>query len=331
MHICITGTGIAIPGRSDTTDLAGHIVTNDVIGGLVGYEVADVVRKTGIHRRHYAAENVSTTDLAVHAARQAIADASIDPSSIDHIYFMSMSPDIWSPMAEDFQYRLGASNAAVTPINVGCAGFAWAMRQAYGLMQTGDETVLIVCAERMSGIIDVGSSDKTQMVFGDAAGAVVLETLTAGYGMSTQHGRLLPKFYLRTESKEYRQIHQPRDRHLRMDTPALVARWANRTVPAAIRDYCAQAGISLTEVDHLILHQANLRIIEAVRASLGLPEDKVPTNIAEIGNTSAASIPILLHQMSKTGRLQPDQLIVCVGFGAGLNIGICAFRWYNPT
>lgn len=362
MYIRILGTGSTIPGIGNQADpdyCLGRCVDNNEVGELVGYSADQVFEKTGIKTRWYFQQVIegddhryddifrqggfqpdapgenkkayfyprgqNATALALSAANRALRKAGVRAEDLDHVVYLTMSPDYLTPMAGDFLMHLGAVRAGLTCINAACAAFPWGVRQACGQIATGDKLVLVVYIDVMSQIIDVGSDNKGQMLFGDAAGAVVFGACAPGEGM------ILPNFYQITQTDQFDQIRQYRAAEiLVMETPHMIARWANRQVPAAIRAYCSLAGISLDEIDWLLLHQANKRILEKIVGALKFPPEKVPSNIERYGNTSAASIPILLDELVRAGELRNGQLVVCAGFGAGLNIGICAFRWHDP-
>ncbi|HCP14763.1 MAG TPA: 3-oxoacyl-ACP synthase [Peptococcaceae bacterium] len=319
MDLKIIGTGRSMPVRA---------VANEELTRFLETDDAWIASRTGIRERRILTEE-SLTDLAAQAAMKALEDAQIDAGTLDLIICPTMQGDLITPsQACMVQSRIGAGCPAFD-INCACTGFIYGLDIAAAYLETGRaETILIVCAEAMSRIVD-WTDRGSCIVFADGAGAVVV---TKGQGLKTTHLtacgddallRARPDGGNCPLTPEIKPIER-----LVMNGPE-VYKFA---VSAAVRDLqtvIEKDGASLDDVDWFLLHQANRRILEAVRNRLNQPEAKFPSNIARYGNTSAASLPILLDELNKADQIKEGQLLALSAFGAGLTTGACLIRWHE--
>ncbi len=317
----IIGTGSSLPKK---------IVTNEALSELVDTSDEWIRTRTGIRERHIATEE-TTTSLAAEAAENALKSAGVAPEELDLIVAATVTSDRIIPMLScEVQARLGAKKAVAFDIGAACSGFLFALGTANAYLNTGKyQKALVLGAETLSKIID-WTDRSTCVLFGDGAGAVVVTSeedslLGMVQGSDGASGmalncvnRMTDNPFHKAESTTFSYVH--------MDGPA-VYKFAVRTVPKAIQEALAEAGIVADEVDHYILHQANLRILEAVSARLKQPMEKFFTNLERCGNISAASVPILLDEVVRAGKIQKGDIVVLAGFGAGLTWGACVLRW----
>lgn len=291
--------------------------------------------RTGIGARHLALEE-TTTKMAVEAARRALSDADVTAGEIDLIIAASVSPDQIVPsLACSVQSGIGADRAVAFDLNAACSGFLFSLNTAWMYLEQGIyRRALVIGSETLSKMVN-WEDRSTCVLFGDGAGAAVVERLADepknGNGRMVMEqgscgskgqvlacdGRPLVNPYVKNE------VLLP---YISMDGQE-VFKFAARTVPEAIRRTVDRAGLSLDEIDYFLLHQANLRIIEAVAKRLSQPLDKFPVNIEECANTSAASVPILLDFVNRKGMLKSGDRIVLAGFGAGLTWGVTVLDW----
>ena len=305
------------------------VVTNDDLAQIVDTSDEWIRTRSGIERRHFVSEDQATSDLCVEAANRAIATAGIDPKEIDLVLVATSSPDeLTPPVSSRVQHRIGADCGAMT-LMVGCTGFVYGLVTASQFIQTGAyRTVLVVGAEVISKNLDM--TDRTTCVlFGDGAGAVVLQASEADCGVRA--------FELGSDGSEADALIAPcpgtrqpvsqkavdnRTHYLRMDGRA-VFKFATRTMGESLGRVMEKAGAGVEDIDLFIPHQANARIIEYAAKSMGLPPEKVVMNVADYGNTSAATIPIALSEALDAGRARPGDTLAFVGFGAGLTWAAC--------
>lgn len=268
--------------------------------------------RTGISQRHIA-ENIEASQMALEAAKKAMENAKSADFSVedlDAIFVCSVTPDIMVPsIACEIQKQLGAINAFCYDLNAACSGFVFAYNMAVSYMETGlIKNALIVGSEKLSGMID-WTDRGSSILFGDGAGAVVV-TACEEKGAAVMHsdGASGDALQCVTGGK------------LSMDGQK-VFRFALTRVPEVVGELMEKLHMDKEEVDLFLLHQANIRIIEAVMKRLGLSAEKVPTNIERMGNTSSASLPILIDELNREGKLKPGMKMVMAGFGAGLTWG----------
>jgi 3-oxoacyl-[acyl-carrier-protein] synthase III len=303
------------------------VLTNDDLASVVDTSDEWITSRSGIKERRIS--HVSNSDMATLAARRALAAAGRDAADIDYIVVATCTPDRQIPSTACYvQAKLGASNAAAADINAGCSGFLYGLSMAHGLIATGQaERILVIGSERISSYLDL-EERSTAVLFGDGAGAVVVEATDAdtglrwiqlgadGTGAESLTATGLGTDYIGTEARLA----------IIMDGAEIfknaVIRMGDGTVEAA-----AKAGWDLDEIALVIPHQANIRIIDAVRRRIGASEDRVYANIHRYGNTSAATIPMALAEAIDDGMVKPGSKLIFVAFGAGLTWGAAAFEW----
>jgi 3-oxoacyl-[acyl-carrier-protein] synthase III len=290
-----------------------------------------IASRTGIRERRIAADEQGTSDLGLEAARAALAHAAVDPGDLDAIVVATASPDCYFPStASLIGSHLGAARAACFDVSAACTGFIYALAQAYSQVASGlAGTVLVVGSEVFSRLLD-WSDRSTCVLFGDGAGAVVVGSRGGGRGMlgfelgSDGSGGDL----LSVAAAGHRPAGQ--SPFVQMDGPQVYRFATTVSVDSAERALEA-AGLGVGDVDLFVPHQANQRIIDHAARRLGIPEDKVVSNVARYGNTSAASIPICLDEAFHGGRLAAGDIVLMTGFGGGLLWGSCVMEWTLPT
>ncbi|MFN4965802.1 MAG: beta-ketoacyl-ACP synthase III [Pseudanabaena sp.] len=308
------GSGSAVPDRVLTNqDLAQMVDTNDEW----------ISSRTGIRERHIAdGENDSVANLAAKAAQQAIAAAGLQPENIDLIILSTSTSDDLFGTAGRVQKILGAERAVAFDLVAACSGFVFGLVTASQYIRTGVyQNVLLIGADVLSRWVD-WQDRRTCILFGDGAGAVVLQ--------SSSQNRLLG-FEMRSDGKgndllNINYLGRSTFHPITMNGQE-VYRFAVRRVPEVIEKSLHHAGLAVNDLDWLIMHQANQRIIDAVVNRFGIDPAKAVSNMGKYGNTSAASIPIALNEWVKADKIQKDNLIAIAGFGAGLSWGSAVFRW----
>ncbi|MGI8773971.1 MAG: 3-oxoacyl-ACP synthase III family protein [Actinomycetota bacterium] len=306
----ITGTGIALPRRE---------VTNEVIGTTAGVDDTWIEQRTGIVARRIAELDESVHSLATSAGRAALLDAEVDPGDIDLVLVATCTAErSLPPLAPGVASSLGIGSAGAFDVGAACNGFLSALSAAAGILATGDaHRALVIGSEVMSRITDP-ADPKINPLFGDGAGAVVLEAGAPGrigpfvFGSAGEHAEIL-----RTDRATGLLEMQGRE----------VYRRAIDAMAAVIKDVTERAGLTLEDVGLFIPHQANERITRALCDRLELDPAKVMSNIARRGNTSAASVPIALHEARSAGRLALGDTAVLASVGAGLVWSGCAVLW----
>ena len=299
--------------------LPAEVVPNGPIAERIGVDDAWIVKRTGIHARRKAAPHERTSDLATFAARRALQDAGMDPADLDLVMVATMSPDEITPnTAPLVAHALGAHRAGAFDVGAACTGWLSALAVAAGQVETGRaDRVLVVGAEVLSRITDPADR-KTAAIFADGAGAVVVGPDGPGAvgPITLQADGGLGEAIVATFS----------DQAIRMDGQSTyqvaVKRLTESTVAAV-----ARAGLELDEVDLFVYHQANARIIRAVGERLDLEPAKVADYIGQLGNTSAASIPLTLSLLREDGRLRPGQRVLIAAIGAGFTWGAGVLEW----
>jgi 3-oxoacyl-[acyl-carrier-protein] synthase-3 len=324
----VTGWGMAVPER---------ILTNEDLAKIVDTNDEWIVSRTGISRRHIAEANETTATLATRAAAQALARTRLVPGDLDLVIVSTSSPEhIFPATACLVQDALGAVRAGAFDLSAACTGFIFALNMAAQAIRTGAiRNALVIGAETLSRLINW--EDRTTCVlFGDGAGAFVLEA-------SDRPGGVL-SCVMRSDGSGASLLAVPaggsripttietveRKLHTIQMNGREVFRFATRVMASATREVAASAGLRLEDIDLIIPHQANLRIIESAARGLRLPMDKFMVNIADYGNTSTASIPIAVCEAVAEGRIRPGDHVIMVGFGAGLTWGSLALQWVAP-
>lgn len=315
----ITGTGVALPKM---------VVTNNDIAKFLDTNDEWISSRTGIRERHVCTDE-TMVELGSEAARKAIADANLTASDIDFIICSKLFNTYVTPsLSCIIQGEIGATCPCVD-INIACSGFLAAMEMAGPMIDCGKyKNILVICAEETSRIVD-WSSRNTCILFGDAATSVVL---SAGKGVITSmmttksmtdvlyHTRkLLDTPFLKKEEK---------DIPLEMNGREIFKN-AVRASVSDIKQILSNANMTKDDIDIFVLHQANLRIIESIRQQLDLPEEKVPHNVEHYGNTSSASIPLLLDELLKAGRIKDGDKVLFSAFGAGFATAACIMEWHK--
>lgn len=326
MKLAIAGTGSCVPEtKLRNSELERLVDTSD-----------DWIRtRTGILERGRAGPDIASSDLSLVAARRALEMASLSADQLDLIIVCTVSPDMLTPATACLVHRELRVSRPIPcfDMNAACSGFIYGLEVSSSLMRgEGYTRVLLIGAETLTKFTDYEDRD-TCVLFGDAAGAVVLEAREGEGGLRAtvlkSDGNFaslisIPGGGSRQPPSPY--VLAQRQAFIRMNGRQ-VFKIAVQAMEQVARDALERAGWKLDEVDHVLVHQANSRIIEAVVERLGLPRDKVPTNIAHTGNTSAASIPVLMDECHREGRFSPGDKILCAGFGAGLTWGGAAIEW----
>ncbi len=324
-HSEITGWGMCVPPSILTNaDLESIVETNDEW----------IVSRTGIKERRVS--HVPASEMAVVAGKQALASAGKDPSEVDLLIVATCSADTVIPAAAAFvQAELGLSNAGAYDLNAACSGWVYALTQADAMIRSGAAmTVLIIGVERLTRFIDF-TDRGTCILFGDGAGATVLE------GTDGDHGVLASTLGIDGTTAEYLWIPESgtnlhhldkteKGQSVQMDGPEVFKR-AVRMMGDSSLKVIADAGLELSDVDLLIPHQANKRIIDATARRLKLDESKVYINIDKYGNTSAATIPIAMTEALAEGFIKPGSVIVFAAFGGGLTWAAAVIKWGDRT
>lgn len=309
MNAGIVGLGRYIPEQIVTNfDLEKRMDTTD-----------EWIRtRTGIEERRFAGDDVNTSDMAYEAAKDAIYDAGINADQIGLILVATVTPDTPFPSVSTMiQERLGATHAAAMDISAACAGFMYGVVTAKQFVESGTYPyVLVVGVEKLSKITNFEDRN-TAVLFGDGAGAAVIGHVSEGRGILS--------FELGADGSGGKHLYQEGP-YLEMNGRE-VFKFAVRQMGESAENVITKAGLSKDEVDFLVPHQANIRIMESSRQRLGLPEEKMSKTINQFGNTSAASIPISLKEEVLNGKISDDDVIVMVGFGGGLTWGAIAMRW----
>jgi len=287
--------------------------------------------RSGIERRHFAAEGENTSDLAIAAARAALADAELEPGDLDAVVVATSTPDLTFPsVATMVQAGLGMTRGFAFDIQAVCAGFVYALANADALIRSGAaQRVMVIGAETFSRIMD-WDDRATCVLFGDGAGAVVLEA-SAGDGTSADRGILAVDLNSDGRLKDILHVDGGVSStgtagHLRMQGRE-VFRHAVEKLAATAEAALAKAGLAASDVDWVVPHQANLRIIRGTAQKLGMPMERVVVTVQEHGNTSAASIPLALSVAKADGRFRPGDLLLTEAIGGGLAWGAVILRW----
>ncbi|PWW19115.1 3-oxoacyl-[acyl-carrier-protein] synthase III [Cytobacillus oceanisediminis] len=308
MNAGIIGIGRYLPEK---------VVTNADLEKIVDTSDEWIRTRTGIEERRIAEDNIDTSDMAYESAKNALDNAGIAAEDLDMILVATVTPDHPFPsVACMLQERLGASKAAAMDVSAACAGFMYGIITGKQFIETGTyKHVLIVGVEKLSKITDWNDRN-TAVLFGDGAGAVVLSPVSDGRGILS--------FELGADGTGAKHLYQ--DEYIIMNGRE-VFKFAVRQMGESCINVLDKAGLSKEDVDFLIPHQANIRIMEASRQRLELPVEKMSKTIQKYGNTSASSIPIALVEELEAGKIKDDDLLVMVGFGGGLTWGAIAMRW----
>lgn len=352
----ICGTGSCVPG---------HILDNDDLSQMVDTSDAWIRERTGVARRHII-EKETTVSMAAEAARRALENGNVQPEEVDLLIVCTFTSEVLLPCAAcEVQKELGAVHAACFDLNAACTGFLFAYNTAQAYITAGMcRTVLLIGSESLSNMVN-WKDRGTCILFGDGAGAAVLRAEPGELPAPVMHSdgasggalTLMSRHRKGREKGEHAgsrpdacpaeqappgygaeglpiQSHVDQasvhpEEFIRMDGRE-VFRFAVKKVPEAICELLDHSGMDAGQIDYFLLHQANRRIVESVAKRLDVEIEKFPMNLEEYGNTSSASIPILLDEMNRDGRLKPGQTIVLAGFGAGLSWGAAVLKWQPP-
>jgi 3-oxoacyl-[acyl-carrier-protein] synthase-3 len=318
----VAGCGAYLPSR---------IVTNDELAQRVDTSDAWIVERTGIRQRHVAADGEMTSDLAIAAARQALAKAGESGENIDLIILATASPDQTFPAtAVKVQAALGANKAVAFDVQAVCSGFVYGLAVANNFMRLGQaKTALVIGAETFSRLLD-WEDRSTCVLFGDGAGAVVLK---AGEGQGTNKDRGILSTHLHSDGRQHDMLYTDGGPSSTKTVGKVrmhgreVFRHAVVNMAAVLEEALVANDFTAADIDWLVPHQANLRILDATAKKLGLPTEKVVVTVDRHANTSAASIPLALAEAANDGRIKPGQLVMLEAMGSGFTWASAAIRW----
>jgi 3-oxoacyl-[acyl-carrier-protein] synthase III len=316
--IGITGLGVNVPAK---------VVTNDDLAKFVDTSDEWIVERTGIHERRMATEDEALTDIALPAAREALADAGAEASEIDLLICATVTPDMMFPTSSALMANaLEARQAAAYDLLAGCTGFMYAVAQAYGMLASGlSRKALVIGGDVLSSILD-WDDRSTLVLFGDGAGAVVMEPVAhggfLGFELGADGGG---GEHLQLPGSGSRRFEHP-EQMLKMNGRE-VYKFATRVLVSSAEAVLAECGRSIDEVDVYVPHQANKRIIDHAVGKLGVPRERTVVNVDRFGNTSSGSIPLALADARADGRLHDGALVLMTGMGAGLTWGSALLEW----
>ncbi len=309
MNAGVIGIGRYVPER---------VMTNADLEKMVDTSDEWIRTRTGIEERRIAENDMDTSHMAERAGKEALRDAGLDAGDIDLILVATVTGDYGFPsVACLIQERLGAVNAVAMDISAACAGFIYGMITAKQYIDTNTyKNVLVIGVEKLSKITD-WEDRNTAVLFGDGAGAAIIAPVDDDKGILS--------FDMGSDGSGAKYLYQNGD-HLYMNGRE-VFKFAVRQMPESSLKVVEKAGLKKEDVDFLIPHQANIRIMEAARERLGLPQEKMASTVAKYGNTSSSSIPIALVEARESGKVKDGDVLVLVGFGGGLTWGAVALRW----
>jgi 3-oxoacyl-[acyl-carrier-protein] synthase III len=323
-HVSITGIGGNAPAR---------VLTNEELSKMVDTSDEWIVARTGIRERRVAAEDEALSDMALPAARTALALAGVDPSDLDLIIVATVTPDMAFPAtAAIIADELGATEAGAYDLSAGCTGWMYAVVQAYGMLAGGiGRRALVIGGDVLSKIVD-WSDRTTCIVFGDGAGAVVMERVESGGFLG---------FELGADGSGGMQLYLPAGGSRAPTTAETVAehghfvhmngrevfKFATRVLVSSAQKLLDQLGLTVDDIDLYVPHQANIRIIKHAVERLGIPEEKVVVNVDRYGNTSSGSIPLALADAVRDRRVEKGDIVLMTGMGAGLTWGSAVIEW----
>jgi 3-oxoacyl-[acyl-carrier-protein] synthase-3 len=320
VRIGITGLGVHVPER---------VVTNEEMATIVETSDEWIRERTGIHERRFAAEEEALTDIALPAARAALDDAGVAAQDIDLLVCATVTPDMMFPTSSALLAdELGMPRAAAYDLLAGCTGFVYAIAQAYGMLASGlSRRALVVGGDVLSKILD-WEDRSTLVLFGDGAGAVVMEPVDhggfLGFELGADGGGGEYLWYPGSGSRHF----ENPDSFVKMNGRE-VFKFATRVMVSSATAILEECGKTVDDVDVYVPHQANKRIIDYAAAKLGIPEGKTIVNVDRYGNTSSGSIPLALADARAEGRLEDGVLVLLTGMGAGLTWGSALVEWTN--
>lgn len=316
----IIGTGSYLPPT---------IIDNKELEKIVKTDDEWIKEHTGIEKRHIAIDE-TTSYMATQASLAAIENAGIDPKEIDLIVLATLSPERATPsMSCIVQDKIAAINATCFDLNAACSGFVYALQTADAYIRSGiAKTALVIGSETLSKMVD-WKDRSTCILFADGAGAAIVKNTERGIISSVTHSDGTKGMSLKCKERSTRNflVKKFEEKHYIQMIGPDIFKFAVRKVPACIDLLLERAGISKEEVTHYVLHQANARIIASVSKKMQIPIEKFAMNVEYCGNTSSASIPILLDEMNRKGLLKQGDKIVLCGFGGGLTWGAHLIEW----
>ncbi|MEP0984437.1 ketoacyl-ACP synthase III [Ekhidna sp.] len=316
----ITAFGTYVPEK---------IIDNHFFEGLIDTNDEWIISRTGIKTRRYSKDGEYTSDLAYKAVQNLMESSGKDISDVDFIVVCTTSPDQPMPNAASrVQYKLGIQNTGCNDIYAACAGFVYGLQMAHGFINSGVyKKVLVIGSETLSKITDM--SDRTSCIlFGDGAGAALVEPGEEQFLAfnSGTNGDLGHDLYLSHKKNSINGVGINPNSKI-VQNGRSVFKWAVGNIPIKIRELVDKAGLTMDDIDYIVPHSANLRIIEAIAKSLDYPMDKVPESVTEFGNTSSASIPIAIEKSRKNGGIKKGDIVLMIGFGGGLTFAGTIVRW----
>jgi 3-oxoacyl-[acyl-carrier-protein] synthase-3 len=321
-RVGITGLGVHVPER---------VLTNDELSTLVDTSDEWIMERTGIRERRIASEDEALTDIARPAAIAALERAALEPKDIDLLVCATVTPDMMFPTSSALLAdELGMPDAAAYDLLAGCTGFVYAIAQAYSMVAAGlSERALVVGGDVLSKILD-WTDRSTIVLFGDGAGAVVLEHVEDGGFLG---------FELGADGGGGKHLWLPGSGSRHFDDPESfvkmngreVFKFATRVMIYSAEKLLDECGRTVEDVDVYVPHQANVRIIDYATKKLGFPKEKVVVNVDRFGNTSSGSIPLALADAEKDGMLKPGTLVLMTGMGAGLTWGSALIEWTDEV
>lgn len=323
-NAAVTGWGMALPER---------VLSNADLERLVQTSDEWIVSRTGIRERRIVAPGETTADLALTASQRAIAGAAIDPAELDLVIVATVTPDTFMPSTASLvQHRLGASRAGAFDLSAACSGFVYAFNVAAQFIQAGTyRSVLVIGADTLTRMLDF-TDRGTCILFGDGAGAVVLQATDEPFGvLSTvlgSDGRGAEFLYVDgwQAVSNAPEAEWPARPFMKMNGRE-VYRFSVEIIGEVSAQAIERAGLTYDDIDLLIPHQANTRILDAAAKRLSLPRRKIWSNLERFGNTSAASVPICIAEAAEMGSLQPGMHLVLVAFGSGVSWAASVVRW----
>jgi 3-oxoacyl-[acyl-carrier-protein] synthase-3 len=318
LPVSITGLGCKVPDR---------VVTNEELARRVDTSDEWIVDRTGIRERRMADDSEALSDVALPACRDALAHAGLEGKDIDLVIVATVTPDMAFPSTGAILAdQLGATSAAAYDLSAGCTGFVYALAQGYGMVAGGlAKRALVVGGDLLSRILD-WDDRSTLVLFGDGAGAVVLEAGPepgfVGFELGADGAGGQSLWLPGSGSRLFAES----EKYVKMNGRE-VYKFATRILVQSAEELLARCEVSIDDVDLYIPHQANMRIIDHATRKLGVPSERVVINVDRYGNTSSGSIPLALADAAADGRLRPGQLVLMTGMGAGLTWGSALIRW----
>lgn len=317
-RIGITGLGVHVPAK---------VVTNDDLAKFVDTSDEWIIERTGIRERRFATQDEALTDIARPACIRALASAGVEPKSIDLVLCATVTPDMMFPTSSALLAdQLGMPDAAAYDLLAGCTGFVYAIAQAYGMLASGlSRRALVVGGDVLSKILDFDDRS-TLVLFGDGAGAVVMEPVEKGgflgFELGADGGGGETLWLPGSGSRHF----EDPESFVKMNGRE-VYKFATRVLVTSAQKLLDEVGMTVDDVDVYVPHQANIRIIDHAARKLGFPPEKVVVNVQKYGNTSSGSIPLALADAAADGRLRPGSKVLMTGMGAGLTWGSGLIEW----